>query len=259
MNPKESNWQEPSKWEEIAAEWISFNESGKNIHRDFLNLPRFVEALPSLEIGMKGLEVGCGEGMLARKILTDGINLDACDISPVMINHARKKESQESHHITYFVENAEHLSFPENSYDFILAFMCLMDMDHPEKAIQEAYRVLKPGGFFQFSIVHPCFASSSHRKHVRDANGVSKAIEIGNYTSEGKVVVNWNNGSLKGTQTFHNHKMLTTWMMYGINAGFILEFLDEPFANSEILQKCEHLVHTISVPDNLIVRLRKPL
>ena len=257
MIPKEENWQKPSKWEEIAAEWISFNETGKNIHRDFLNLPRFVKSLPCLKEGMKGLEIGCGEGTLAREISSGKFHLDACDISPVMIEHAQKKETKDLHDINYFVENAERLTFHDDTYDFVLAFMCLMDMEDPEKAIQEAFRVLKPGGFLQFSIVHPCFGSSSHRKHVRDENGISKAVEIGEYTKEGKVVVDWNKGALKGAQTFHNHKMLATWMMYGIKAGFILEYIEEPFADAEVVKKCGHLAHTISVPDNLIVRLRK--
>ncbi len=51
--------------------------------------------------------------------------------------------------------------------------------------------------------------------------------------------------------------MLTTWMMYGIEAGFLLDYMEEPFADAEVVKKCAHLAHTISVPDNLILRFKK--
>ena len=37
--------------------------------------------------------------------------------------------------------------------------MSLMDIAVTEVAIAEAYRVIKPDSFFQFSISHPCFAT----------------------------------------------------------------------------------------------------
>ena len=35
--------------------------------------------------------------------------------------------------------------------------MSLMDMPDPDLALREACRILKRGGFLQFSITHPCF------------------------------------------------------------------------------------------------------
>ena len=47
-------------------------------------------------------------------------------------------------------------------------------------ALREAGRVLKPGGFLQFSITHPCF-DPPYRKLLRNAHGEAYAVEVGRY------------------------------------------------------------------------------
>ena len=44
-----------------------------------------------------------------------------------------------------------------DSFDFVTSFMALMDMPDQGRVLREIARVLKPGGFLQFSILHPCF------------------------------------------------------------------------------------------------------
>lgn len=244
-------------WKKLTKKWIDFNDSGKNIHRDFLNLPRFIERLPDLNLNMIGLEIGCGEGILSRLISSKVRTIIASDFSQSMINYAKLLGKNNFDNIIYQVENAEDLTFKNCSFDFVLAFMCLMDMSNPYKAISEAYRVLKPDGFFQISLYHPCFGTPSHRNHVVNNNGKKIAIEVGNYTNEGMFDIEWLEGDLKGVKTFHNHKMLSTWLMDAISVGFQLEFIEEPYADKEIVRKCPHLEHTITIPDNMIIRFRK--
>jgi len=46
--------------------------------------------------------------------------------------------------------------------------------------LAEAYLVLKPEGFLQFSILHPCF-NTPHRWNLRNEQGLTYAIEVGDY------------------------------------------------------------------------------
>ncbi|MHA1648351.1 MAG: class I SAM-dependent methyltransferase [Promethearchaeota archaeon] len=116
------------------------------MHRDFLNLPAFIAALPAPDPSALGLEIGGGEGTLARKLATKGYKIHSTDNSPLMIEGAKRIEKKTPKNIQYSVENAEYLSFNNNSFDFALVFMCFMDFHHPEKVFSEAYRVLKTGG-----------------------------------------------------------------------------------------------------------------
>ena len=248
---------EENPWDQIVEGWMAFNNSGRNIHRDYLNLPAFLSALPSPEKNSIGLEIGGGEGTLARKLASLGYSIHSTDISPKMILEARKIESETILGVKYSVENAEHLSFSSQSFDFAIAFMCLMDMRHPDKCIQEIFRVLKPRGYFQFSSIHPCFASTPHSKHVYNEHGEKIARETGRYNDEGLTPIKWNYAPIPEFTSFHHHLTLSHWIMLGIQTGFVLEYISEPYATPEIIEQCPHLEHTVTVPDNILMRFRK--
>jgi SAM-dependent methyltransferase len=82
--------------------------------------------------------------------------------------------------IAYLVADATDLPFASGSFDFATAFMSMMDMANHGGALCEAARVLRPGGFLQFSILHPCFVPP-HRRVLREPNGTTRAIEVGGY------------------------------------------------------------------------------
>lgn len=244
-------------WNAAFKSWIAFNQSGRNRHRDYLNLPAFVAALPSPVSSELGLEIGGGEGTLARHLTKFGYKIQSTDFSAQLIEEARRIETESPLHIQYGVEDAEKLTFSDETFDFALAFMCVMDLHHPDQAFSEIFRVLKPGGYFQVSIIHPCFGSPFHRKHVCDAQGKKIGVEIGQYNKEGLNPVEWHYPPEPAFTTFHHHLTLSHWIMLALNHGFKLEHMEEPYATPEIVEQCPHLEHTITVPDNLILRFRK--
>jgi len=91
------------------------------------------ELLPK---GGRGLEVGVGSGRFAGPLK---IKL-GLDPSPVMGEIARKRGVK-------FVQGvAESLPFPDQEFDYILMVTTICFLDDLEKALREAYRVLKPNG-----------------------------------------------------------------------------------------------------------------
>ena len=63
-----------------------------------------------------------------------------------------------------------------------------MDIPETGRVLSEAWRVLKPGGFLQFSITHPCF-DTPYRRNLRNEQRLTYAIEVGDYfrNQEGEV------------------------------------------------------------------------
>ena len=102
------------------------------------------------------------------------------DIAPTFVRSAQAVEEKDPLGIDFQCGDGMALPFEDCTFDFATAFMSLMDMPEPGRALQEASRVLRPGGFLQFSILHPCFVHP-HRKVLRDEAGKPNAIEVAEY------------------------------------------------------------------------------
>ena len=135
-------------WESNAEAWTQLARAGYDTSRDYVNTPAFLAMLPAA-IGLNGLDIGCGEGHNTRLLAQRGAHMTAVDITPTFLRHAVDMERQQPLGIRYQRASAVALPFPDATFDFATSFMCLMDMPEPERAIREAYRVVKPGSFFQ--------------------------------------------------------------------------------------------------------------
>jgi ubiquinone/menaquinone biosynthesis C-methylase UbiE len=118
-------------------------------------------ALTELTGAVAGLEVlslACGQGQDARLLAHLGATVTGLDVSPEMLRYARKHEAVEPHGIRYVEGDARQLEeFQDQSFDGVLCHMALMDIPDLEPTIGSVARVLRNGGWFVFSIVHPCY------------------------------------------------------------------------------------------------------
>jgi hypothetical protein len=63
--------------------------------------------------------------------------------------------------------------------------MSFMDMADSPRVLQEAQRVLRPGGFLQFSILHPAMLVPVGRSVNDETSGERVALAIENYFEKG--------------------------------------------------------------------------
>ena len=250
-------------WEGNAEVWTRLARQGYDVYRDHLNTPSFLAMLPEVS-GLRGLDIGCGEGNNTRLVAGRGASVVAVDIARTFVRAAQEKEAEEPLGIRYLAASGSALPFADESFDFAVAFMSLMDMGDRDTAVAEAYRVLKPGGFLQFSMCHPCF-STPRWKWVRDEKGERVAVECGDYFREQPRVEEWLFGAAPQAvkeklpkfrvPTFY--ETLTTWMNRLIGAGFRLERINEPHADDETARRCPDVADTQIIPLSLHVRCRK--
>jgi SAM-dependent methyltransferase len=239
--------------------------AGYDHYRDGLNTPAFLEMLPNVN-GLSGLDVGCGEGHNTRLVAKQGARMTAVDISRNFVRKAREAEQERPLGIRYELASAVDLPFEGENFDFAVAFMSLMDIPETERVLTEVFRVLRPGGFFQFSISHPCF-DTPHRKNLRDETGYTYAIEVGDYFRgrEGEVE-EWLFSAAppegrEGLPPFRTPvfmRTLSSWLNTLIEAGFVLERLGEPHPSDEAVSERPGLQDAQIVAYFLHVRARKP-
>ncbi len=94
----------------------------------------------------RALDVGTGPGQLAFYLAQAGIDVTGIDISPKMVETARKKARERMLSIDFQTGDAEHLPFEANTFDVVVSRNLVWTLPAPETAMREWHRVLKPGG-----------------------------------------------------------------------------------------------------------------
>jgi ubiquinone/menaquinone biosynthesis C-methylase UbiE len=94
----------------------------------------------------KVLEIGCGEGYGSSHLSEKVHSITAVDIEKEIIDHAEGKYKSDNCH--YKLYNGEKLPFEDNMFDFVISFQVIEHVPEELNFIQEAKRVLKPGGKF---------------------------------------------------------------------------------------------------------------
>ncbi|MCK4873292.1 MAG: class I SAM-dependent methyltransferase [Phycisphaerales bacterium] len=253
-------------WEDNAETWTQLARCGCDVYRDFVNTPGFFAILPDVD-GLHGLDIGCGEGHNTRLLARRGAIMTAIDIAPTFVRHARELESEQPLGITYKVADARRLPFDDSSFGFATAFMSLMDMTRPNEALAEAYRVLRPGGFLQFSITHPCFMASRWKWVLNDAGERIGAI-CGDYHFPKQGQVDTWFFSVLSEEERRSHKpfrvprfpqTLSSWVNTMIDTGFIIEQLGEPTVDEDTARRHPEVADTRIIAYFLHVRCRKPV
>lgn len=94
--------------------------------------------------GIQGnvLDVACGTGDMAVSLVERGCTVTGVDISEEMLAIARQKAPM----VTFMIADAEHLPFPDASFDAVTCAFGVRNFVHLEQGLNEILRVLKPGG-----------------------------------------------------------------------------------------------------------------
>jgi ubiquinone/menaquinone biosynthesis C-methylase UbiE len=160
------------------------------------------------------LTIGCGQGRDARLLADLGATVTGVDSSERLLTYARQLEQDGPRGIRYVSGSAHDLApFDDESFDGVVCYMALIDIPDLESTIAAIARVLRPGGWFAFSIVHPC-----HQPHLENIPG---------YFIEGRYrravrVVDW--------LPHHGyHRMLSTYVTQLANADLsIVRMIERP-------------------------------
>lgn len=97
--------------------------------------------------GSNVLELAPGPGYYAIELAKLGnYKITGLDISKTFVEIARANAVKAGVHIDFERGNASNMPFPGNRFDFIVCCAAFKNFTEPERALEEMYRVLKPGG-----------------------------------------------------------------------------------------------------------------
>ncbi len=127
-------------WNESASAWIADMERGDFSRTFVLDEPMLARV--RARNFTRALDVGCGEGRFCRMLGALGISVVGVDPTNALLERARELDPQGVYHVGC----AEALAFPAESFDLVVSYLTLIDIDDAEGAIAEMARVLRPGG-----------------------------------------------------------------------------------------------------------------
>ena len=132
------------RWNQHAERYDKIPAHGINSEKDKIAIKKALKEI--LKGDEKVLDVGCGTGFLSLILAELGCDVVAIDLSENMLNRAKEKAEKFGYNILFKVEDAENLSFEDETFDAVLERHVLWTLPNVERAIKEWVRVLKRGG-----------------------------------------------------------------------------------------------------------------
>ena len=233
-------------WRSEAEAWVRWARApGHDAYWDYRSC--FFDILPAP--GRSTIEVGCGEGRVARDLASQGHNVTGIDASLTMIRYAVEADVGGS----YAVADAASLPFEDASFDLAVAYNSLMDVDDMLAVVAETARVLRRRGHLCVSITHP----------INDAGTFSNEEPGAPFTITGSYL---EVRELDETLTRGGLEMRFQGKCYPLEgyfrafeaAGLVVESLREPAATAQASARDPSELRWQRLPMFLQLRLSKP-
>jgi len=246
-------------WEAIADGWAEYMARGEGPGQSRkLLLDDAHWALLGDVSGVRVLDCGCGEGRFARQLAGRGASVTAFDLSERMIAHARQAEASDPLGIEYYLADMTDLSrFLAESFDAAVSYLSLIDVLDYEAATREIARVLRPGGQFLFSLVHPCFAPPGASWEPRrpgtipiwDKDKLYKKID--NYFPAREL--RFKMWPTAPTETINYHRPLQDYARTCRSAGLLIRDITEPVPTEEVMAHRDNMREFLRAPYFMLI------
>jgi len=249
-------------WDKIAEWWDDCIGNG-NRFQDELIEPA-TERLLEIEPGTMVLDIACGAGRFARRMAELGARVVAFDFSKQFIKRAQERTPPQSNIAYRLVDATSRESLLElgaNRFDGAVATMALMDMANIEPLMSALPLLLKPGGWFIFSVLHPCFQSPGSVRYaeageIEGDDIITAGMKISHYLTPKE----WQGVGIIGQPEAHYyfHRPMQVLFNMGFRNDFVIDGFEEVgFAEKRNDEKYLKQDYMTERPPVLVVRMRK--
>ncbi|MDR2986410.1 MAG: class I SAM-dependent methyltransferase [Nocardiopsaceae bacterium] len=195
--------------------------------------------------GMRVLDAACGQGRVARELARRGAQVTGVDISEALLAKARVLETERSLRISYVhADVTAPGALADEVFDGAVCNYGLTDVDDLDGVMATIARLVRPGGWFIFSLLHPCFPGW-------DRDAPSSWPPDRGYFCEGWWLAD--NPGFRG-KVGSQHRMLSSYLNSIARHGFVTEEVAEPSPGPEWARR---LPGASAVPVYLVARCQR--
>jgi len=206
-----------ASWEAEAADWVRWARTeGHDAYWRYRDA-FFDRIVPPP--GPRTLEMGCGEGRVTRDLVARGHTVVAVDGSPTLLAHAAGADGTSG----YVQADAAALPLAAGSFDVVVAYNSLMDVDDLPGTVAEAARALRVGGSLCICITHPVVDGGHFDGEGPDAPYVLSDTYMGTSAFD---AVESRHGLTMHFRGWHHS--LEVYVSAIVGAGLLIDALREP-------------------------------
>jgi SAM-dependent methyltransferase len=224
-------------YDQLADVWSATTDEGP--FNGFLERPALRSLVPSSLSGAAVLDAGCGSGAQARWLLDQGADVVGIDLSPRMIEEAKRRCGDEGR---FFVADlSEPLPLEPASLDGITCSLALHYLHDWSVALRSFASALRPAGWAVISLDHPF--------------GPPLPGQRGGYFDTELVADTWRKGDVEVSQQFWRRPLSVTLDAFAA-AGFVVDRVAEAQPSAEgLIRFPEELAPLSGVPTFIVYRL----
>jgi SAM-dependent methyltransferase len=235
-------WRE--EWDAQADDWVELTTDDPFYDR--LNEPAFLDLLPLP--GACTLDVGCGEGRLARRLLELGHRVRAVDGSPALARRAARGAPP----VAVAAGDITALPVASGSADLVVCCMVLMDVEDLEGSVAELARVARPGGAVCAAILHPIVTSG-----LFVPDDPNRTFFMGEYRRPMRHVLDITRPNGQPFRFRVEHRPIETYSRAFEAAGLTITALREPRPSADDVRDFPVMADYRRVPNFLHFRARR--
>jgi SAM-dependent methyltransferase len=237
-----------SLWEQQAGWWQEGFTAGADPEYEEQILPLAAEELAGAR---SVLDVGCGEGQVARLAAAGGaVHVVGIDPTWNQVVVARQRGGGP----VYARADADSVPFPDGAFDAVVACLVFEHIRAVDAAIAEVARVLRPGGRFCFFLNHPLLQTpGSGWIDDQILDPPEQYWRIGPYLVEDETIEQVEHGVFIP----FIHRPLSRYVNAMAANGLLIERMEEPAPPPGFLARAQEYADAATIPRLLFLRSRK--
>lgn len=226
---KDTSWQPVSDWYKSSV-----GDQGHYYHQHVV-LPETLRLL-NLQADSSLLDLGCGQGVLARSI-PETVYYQGLDAAKSLITYAKERAKNELHHFT--VADVTRVTIPIQKKDFTHAtiILALQNMNNDLGALKNAAAHLQVGGKLAIVLNHPCFRIPRQSSWGVDEAKKTQYRRVDRYFSPLEIPIAAHPGQPNSATTLSFHRPLQHYFQILNTSGFAVTNLEEWTSDKQSIGK----------------------